>query len=33
MLQVAGAHCVPMAYFSQAPAPLQAPSVPQLAAI
>ena len=27
-----GAHCVPAAYFAQAPAPLQRPVVPQLAA-
>ena len=29
-VQVAGAHCVPAAYFWQAPAPLQKPLFPQL---
>jgi hypothetical protein len=31
-VQVAAAHCVPEAYFWQAPAPLQKPLLPQLAA-
>jgi len=31
-VQVAGAHCVPAAYFWQAPAPLQNPLLPQLVA-
>src|SRR5437763_146924 len=31
-LQLAATHCVPMAYFRQAPAPSQVPSLPQVVA-